>query len=419
MAAAAFDIDNADLNPAPAELGLVWHSEKDWKGEMKKKKVNLSINIDGVVLERIQTKKKEVTVGSWDWYHIKSWDVAPTHFAFRTVATKGGPATAYTFETRRAKEIAQKFKDQVSAIMKKKKANKKAAAEGSASLEAQPGGDWDPDALPVIVSRTRIMKVEVTFKPNGLLAPPPQSSLSRNRAPAAASAPPAVQMEDVEVTETDNPMAFLLGILPGGGAAAARPGTPPGDLSQPAPAAAVPVGQSASMADFFSAGVPIGGRGGMQAATGGGSAATLFSLLDEDGSGDGAPAGMPPNAPLLPTGGPAALQPRTVAELQAASGVARAANPFLGMAGVQTQPGTQQPGYPNGYQQQPALNGHPTAGHQQMPQQFGMQRQPGQVNPFAPAAPMQQPGLQPGQRLQPAAQNPFSRLQPYPGSQQQ
>eukprot|EP01050_Picozoa_sp_SAG11_P039029 SAG11_NODE_16225_length_554_cov_0.679121_1_plen_113_part_01 len=77
----------------------------------------------------------------------------------------------------------------------------------------------DPDALPVLVTRTKIMKVEVTFKPDGRLAPPPKSSLSRSRgaaaAPAAsAAAAPAAgtRMESVEVLETDNPMAFLLEI---------------------------------------------------------------------------------------------------------------------------------------------------------------------------------------------------------------
>jgi hypothetical protein len=52
-----FNLDNVDLSPDPGTVNLIWHSERDWKGEMKKKKVNLHINIEGVAVTRRNTKK--------------------------------------------------------------------------------------------------------------------------------------------------------------------------------------------------------------------------------------------------------------------------------------------------------------------------------------------------------------------------
>jgi hypothetical protein len=74
----------------------------DWKGDTKKKKVNVFINMDGVTVTRVQTKKKEPKVGTWDWYHIKSWDVAPNHFAFKIVGADGG-VTNYMFDTKQVR----------------------------------------------------------------------------------------------------------------------------------------------------------------------------------------------------------------------------------------------------------------------------------------------------------------------------
>ena len=42
-------------------------------------------------------------VGAWDWYHIKSWDVAPNHFAFKIVAAKDAAAVNYRFNTKQVK----------------------------------------------------------------------------------------------------------------------------------------------------------------------------------------------------------------------------------------------------------------------------------------------------------------------------
>lgn len=70
----------------------------DWKGGAKKKQVNIDIDLKGVTVTRVQSKKKDPKVGSWDWYHIKSWDVAKTHFGFKIVGADGA-ITDYIFET--------------------------------------------------------------------------------------------------------------------------------------------------------------------------------------------------------------------------------------------------------------------------------------------------------------------------------
>ena len=49
-------------------------------------------------MTRVQTKKNDPRVGSWDWYHIKSWDTGLNHFAFKIVGT-GCNDTNYVFDT--------------------------------------------------------------------------------------------------------------------------------------------------------------------------------------------------------------------------------------------------------------------------------------------------------------------------------
>ena len=88
------------------------------------KKVSLYVNLEGVTVTKMQTKKKVRTlmatgapallrssapmvqdpkVGAWDWYHIKSWDVAPNHFAFKIVASKDAAAVNYRFNTKQVR----------------------------------------------------------------------------------------------------------------------------------------------------------------------------------------------------------------------------------------------------------------------------------------------------------------------------
>jgi hypothetical protein len=58
--------------------------------------------------------------------------------------------------------------------------------------------------------------VAVTFQPNGMLAPPPKSSLARGQtmaAPAATGGAGGQSFKTMEVLETDNPMADLLELL--------------------------------------------------------------------------------------------------------------------------------------------------------------------------------------------------------------
>ena len=78
------------------------HPLADWKGDTKKKQVNVFINLEGVTVTRVQTKKKDPKVGSWDWYHIKSWDVAPNHFAFKIVGADSN-VTNYMFDTKQVR----------------------------------------------------------------------------------------------------------------------------------------------------------------------------------------------------------------------------------------------------------------------------------------------------------------------------
>lgn len=61
------------------------------------------INLEGVTVTRVQTKKKDPKVGSWDWYHVKSWDVAPNHFAFKIVGADSN-VTNYMFDTKQVCE---------------------------------------------------------------------------------------------------------------------------------------------------------------------------------------------------------------------------------------------------------------------------------------------------------------------------
>jgi len=94
---------NADPNPEPGTFLVEWQSGADWKGDTKKKQVNVVINLEGVAVTRVQTKKKDPKVGAWDWYHIKSWDVAPNHFAFKIVGADSS-VTNYMFDTKQVCE---------------------------------------------------------------------------------------------------------------------------------------------------------------------------------------------------------------------------------------------------------------------------------------------------------------------------
>eukprot|EP01045_Picozoa_sp_COSAG04_P031553 COSAG04_NODE_5879_length_1465_cov_2.271596_2_plen_135_part_01 len=105
------------------------------------------MNLEGVTVTRVQTKKKDPKVGSWDWYHIKSWDVAPKHFAFKIVgSSKDASAKNYMFDTAEAKAIASKFKEQVNAIMARKRKQKEAAESGQ-SCEPQRAPPPSPPPL--------------------------------------------------------------------------------------------------------------------------------------------------------------------------------------------------------------------------------------------------------------------------------
>ena len=329
----------------------------DWKGDTKLKKVNLFINLEGVSVTRVQTKKKDPRVGTWDWYHIKSWDVAPNHFAFKIVSSADASVINYMFETKQAKVIAGKFKEQVNAIMARKRKQKEAAQSGESSLEGTAGApDWDPDALPVLATRTKIMKVEVKFQTNGMLAPPPKSSLARGQAAGGAGggAAAAPAMVSVEVLETDNPMASLLDLF--GGAAPARAPTP-------APAPMLPPG--APLESLLGAPASMGGGGG-----GGGGGLFTSSPVPAVGGTQMIPPAMgllDMQAPVAPAAPMAVLQPslnaagqpRTMAEIQATA----APNPFV-------------------MQQQ-----------QQVPPQMQQMQQP--PNPFMPPPPQQATGINP------------------------
>ena len=150
---------NAELQPEPGTFLAEWHSGKgappraarpraaarspppraDWKDDTKKKRVSVFVNLEGVTVTRVQTKKKDPKVGSWDWYHIKSWDVAPKHFAFKIVgSSKDASAKNYMFDTAEAKAIASKFKEQVNAIMARKRKQKEAAESGQSCEPQRP-----------------------------------------------------------------------------------------------------------------------------------------------------------------------------------------------------------------------------------------------------------------------------------------
>ena len=126
MAGVEWGVD-ADPNPEPGTFLVEWQSGEgkrpaghfsrppaeqepsdpnalaDWKGGAKKKQVNVFINLEGVTVTRVQTKKKDPKVGAWDWYHIKSWDVAPNHFAFKIVGADSS-VTNYMFDTKQVCE---------------------------------------------------------------------------------------------------------------------------------------------------------------------------------------------------------------------------------------------------------------------------------------------------------------------------
>jgi len=147
------------LRPESGSFLVDLQRGEDWKGGSKVKKVSLYVNLEGVTVTKMQTKKKDPRVGAWDWYHIKSWDVAPNHFAFKIVAAKDAAAVNYRFNTKQAKLIAAKFKEQVNAIMARKRKQKQTEG-GVTSLDGTAGPDWG-----VIVRLVRVDAWQLTLTP--------------------------------------------------------------------------------------------------------------------------------------------------------------------------------------------------------------------------------------------------------------
>ena len=133
------------------------------------------MNLEGVTVTRVQTKKKDPKVGSWDWYHIKSWDVAPKHFAFKIVgSSKDASAKNYMFDTAEAKAIASKFKEQVNAIMARKRKQKEAAESGQ-SCEPQRAPPPPRRPSPPLAPRGRAVRCRAPAHPS----PVPDGSAGR------------------------------------------------------------------------------------------------------------------------------------------------------------------------------------------------------------------------------------------------
>lgn len=158
----------------------------------------------------------------------------------------------------------------------------------------------DASAMPVLVTRTKTEKVAVTFKANGMLAPPPKSSLARGQGPAAQPTATSAT-KTIEIVETDNPMAALMDLFVAAPESQPEPATL---ASQP------PAGDSAT------------------AATG---QIGLVDLLGAAQSASPAPTSAPlPAFDVLQPTVHAAAQPRTMAEMQAvrAATAASSLNPF-------------------------------------------------------------------------------------------
>ncbi len=264
----------------------------------------------------------------------------------------------------------------------------------------------DPDALPVLATRTKIMKVEVKFQTNGMLAPPPKSSLARGQAgPAPASvaggsgggaAGPAPAMENVEVLETDNPMSSLLELFAGSAATAAATPAPAPTL---APAPAIGGGIGGTDGGLFGAGPTSMSQTPSQPVD-------LLGAMSGMSMGPGAPmtSGAPPTVPaaqqhmtsLQPTLN-MATQPRTMAEIQGYHAV----NPQAGAGPAAQNPFAMQQPF---VQQQQAAPMNPFMAPP-------VQSQGGGPNPFlAVPAPVQQHQHQHQQAAAPKPPNPFDSL---------
>lgn len=236
------------------------------------------------------------------------------------------------------------------------------------------------------------MKVEVKFQTNGMLAPPPKSSLARGQAGSAPNraaggtigggAAPAPVTENVEVLETDNPMSSLLELF-------AESAAPPAGAPTRAPAPDMG-GTVGTGGDLFGAGPALVSQTPPQP----------MDLLSQMSMGPGAPmtsgapptvpAGQQPMAALQPALDPA-MQPRTMAEIQAA---AFAANPQLGAGPLAQNPFAMQQPF---VQQQHAAPMNPFMTPAQL--------QAGGQNPFLAApAPVRQ------QQAAPKPPNPFDSL---------
>ena len=204
----------------------------------------------------------------------------------------------------------------------------------------------DPDAAPVLVTRTKTMKVAVTFQSNGMLAPPPKSSLARGNQGAKGAAVSAAQSHQmVEVLETDNPMADLLKLLGGSQPPSGPAVVPTASAAMPAGITSVSSTVAAPPAPPMSNPPPMSGDfdvlvdnvsgGGDLFAAPAPAPASLFDMLEMPvASGHAATNTNTLAAPVMQPIVSTAAQQRSLQEIQAAQNAARSqlqqtsSNPF-------------------------------------------------------------------------------------------